>query len=125
MKVLKIRDSMYRRKIWLIVDFDKDAFLKRFKSIRFEKDFCPEGKTYGFVFRGQTKDETNTWFLAINKHEKKDELFTLDHETVHLAIGILDDLGFEISCQADEAIAYYKEHLFKNAYNLLIKEKIL
>lgn len=112
MKIKKIKDEMYKRDIYLVENFDRTKFFKKFKDITFEEVL--EEHFVASVLQGKKKNGGGVWFLILGTNETgKERQCTLVHEIFHLTLRIADYSGFEISVEADEPLAYYHEHLYR------------
>ncbi len=117
MIVKTLTEPVFNVRVTFIFDCPMVEVKKYFDTKKWgkEDDWDKLSGAHGSYFTLVAKNGATRFILWL---EKKEDLLNLDHETVHLAEGILDDRGAESS---GETLAYYKSYWFGKCCKILSK----
>lgn len=115
---VEIYDPVFKLVFYFVQTPSEKSFKKlvreKFK-ILLDVEEWEEGDSFGLI----TKQEGVIFLWLNSKRAKVDRMFTLMHETQHLAVTCLGSKGVQLDENTQEIFAHYHEYLFRTCYYYL------
>lgn len=116
MKVIKIPDRKYYRKIYLIKDFTFEEMKKYFqKKYPKAEDLYHHNGDYHFFSVINDQEGVEDFYVCVkNFNWRIPDLGLLSHEVLHLVFLSLQRIGIKYSENSEEAFTYYFDGILQN-----------
>jgi hypothetical protein len=117
-KLYKIRDDMYRSKIYVIVNPKPEELAALFRK-RYKYEYEHNANHGAFVMKMENNEAGIRHFYMIFNEFKNDPygISSFCHELVHLVFLILRDTGIKPCEDSEEAYTYYTGYLAERILN--------
>lgn len=115
---VEVYDPIYKLVFYLVQTPSEKTFIEyvnSFSGVIIDHEEWEEGESHGFI----TKQDGVIFLWLNSKRHKVDRMFTLMHETQHLAVTTLASKGVQLDENTQEVFAHYHEYLFRTCYYYL------
>lgn len=113
-KVYRLADQIYERKLFLIIGKDKD--LLSWTRENKKEEWVPGYSAGRYNYDG----DKNEHYLTVSTSLPRNLIYSsLAHEVFHFVFSALGDIGIKFSADSEEAFAYYLSMILDQALKFI------